>query len=422
MDLLDDLQWRGLIYQTTDIDSLRKLLQHNKITFYEGFDPSCDSLQLGNLLTLITAKRFQIAGHKPIILVGGATGMIGDPSDKKSERKLLNEQTVKNNTKKIASQIKHIFNSFDSKHISNKVKIVNNYDWFKNITFLTFMRDIGKYFSINYLLSREWVKTRLDSGISFAEFGYSLIQAYDYFILNLKYNCQLEIGGSDQWGNIIAGVDLIKNKTHKEVYGLSIPLLLHSDGTKFGKSVQNCIYLDPNKTTPYQMYQYLVNIDDRDIIHFLKQFTFLSIKEIKQYETKIIQNPELREAQKFLAKFIVKLIHGTKAVSKCEKISNALFYGDFQKLTQKELEQGLNDVPTFEIIDHKQINVIDLLVSGNISSSKRQAKEDIINKAITINGKNISDIELQLTKKDCLFNTYLIIRRGKKTYFLGKWI
>ena len=247
-----------------------------------------------------------------------------------------------------------------------------------------------------------------------------MIQAYDYFILNLKYNCQLEIGGSDQWGNIIAGVDLIKNKTHKEVYGLSIPLLLHSDGTKFGKSAQNCIYLDANKTTPYQMYQYLVNIDDRDIIHFLKQFTFLSIKEIKQYETKIIQNPELREAQKFLAKFIVKLIHGTKAVSKCEKISNALFYEDFQKLTQKELEQGLNDVPTFEIINHKQINVIDLLVLGNISSSKRQAKEDILNKAITINGQNISDIELQLTKKDCLFNTYLIIRRGKKTYFLGK--
>jgi len=280
------------------------------------------------------------------------------------------------------------------------------------------MRDTGKHFTVNYLLDREWIKSRLDSGISYAEFGYSLIQAFDYLTLNKKFNCELQIGGSDQWGNIISGVDLIKTKTQKEVHALSIPLLLKSNGTKFGKSENGCIYLDKRKTSAYQMYQYFINTDDKDIIKFLKQFTFLTQEEINIYEKQVNNEPETREAQKTLAKFIVELIHGKTAVLNCEKISNALFYGDFKKLSKLELEEGLNDVPSFQIQNLKEINLIDLLILGKISPSKRQAKEDIENKAISINGEVKSDIDFKLIKSNTLFNKYLIIRRGKKNYFL----
>jgi len=310
---------------------------------------------------------------------------------------------------------------FDFKHPICRAEVVNNYDWFKKINFLDFMRDTGKHFTVNYLLDRDWIKSRLESGISFAEFSYSLIQAFDYLTLNKKFNCELQIGGSDQWGNIVSGVDLIKTKTGKEVHALSIPLLLKSDGTKFGKSENGCIYLDRKRTSPYQMYQYFINTDDKDIIKFLKQFTFLNQEEIKNYEKQVLEEPEKREAQKTLAKFMVELIHDKKDVINCEKISNALFYGDFKKLTKTELEDGLNDVPNFEIKDTKEINLINLLILGNISSSKRQAKEDIENKAISINGEVNSDVNFKLTKSNTLFNKYIIIRRGKRNYFLCKW-
>ncbi len=417
MTLLEDLKWRELIHQTTDINALNKLLETAKITFYLGFDPSADSLHLGNLLPLITARRFQLQGHKPILLAGGATGMVGDPSGKESERSLLDFKTIQSNVSHISKQMSQIFD-FKS---SNKAILVNNYDWFKKINVLDFLRDTGKHFTVNYLLDREWIKSRLESGISFTEFSYSLIQAYDYLVLNQKYGCSLQIGGSDQWGNIISGVDLIKAKTQKEVHALSIPLLLNSDGKKFGKSEQGCIFLDKKKTTAYQMYQYLFNTDDRDVIKFLKEFTFLSKEEINLLEKQVKETPETREAQKVLARSITELIHGKNAVLRCDKISNALFYGDFKKLNKLELEEGLNDVPTFEIKNQKEINLVDLLILGNISSSKRQAREDIQNNAILINNQVFNNIDTIITKSQTLFNQYLIIRKGKRNYFLCKW-
>ena len=417
-DIIEELKWRGLIHQTTDIETLQKLLNSKSVAFYFGCDPSSDSLQIGNFLGLITARRFQLCGHKPILLAGGATGMIGDPGGKKEERNLIDLKTLRYNVEQITKQMGLIF---DFKHPICRAEVVNNYDWFKKINFLDFMRDTGKHFTVNYLLDRDWIKSRLESGISFAEFSYSLIQAFDYLTLNKKFNCELQIGGSDQWGNIVSGVDLIKTKTGKEVHALSIPLLLKSDGTKFGKSENGCIYLDRKRTSPYQMYQYFINTDDKDIIKFLKQFTFLNQEEIRIYEKQVLEEPEKRESQKTLAKFMVELIHGKKDVINCEKISNALFYGDFKKLTKIELEDGLNDVPSFEIKDTKEINLIDLLILGNISPSKRQAKEDIENKAISINGEVKSDVDFKLTKSNTLFNKYIIIRRGKKNYFLCKW-
>ena len=417
-DIIEELKWRGLIHQTTNIETLQKLLNSKSVSFYLGCDPSSDSLQIGNFLALITARRFQLCGHKPILLAGGATGMIGDPGGRKEERNLIDLKTLESNVKQITKQMGLIF---DFKNPICRAEVVNNYDWFKKINFLDFMRDTGKHFTVNYLLDRDWIKSRLESGISFAEFSYSLIQAFDYLTLNKKFNCELEIGGSDQWGNIISGVDLIKTKTGKEVHALSIPLLLKSDGTKFGKSENGCIYLDRTRTSPYAMYQYFINTDDKDIIKFLKQFTFLNQEEIKNYEKQVLEEPEKREAQKTLAKFMVELIHDKKDVINCEKISNALFYGDFKKLTKTELEDGLNDVPNFEIKDTKEINLINLLILGNISSSKRQAKEDIENKAISINGEVNSDVNFKLTKSNTLFNKYIIIRRGKRNYFLCKW-
>ncbi|HZI95846.1 MAG TPA: tyrosine--tRNA ligase, partial [Candidatus Paceibacterota bacterium] len=323
MDILDDLKFRGLINQASNLDGLRKEINKGKISLYCGFDPTADSLHIGNLVPILTLKRLQIAGHQPIALVGGGTGLIGDPSGKKEERVLNPDEVVEKWSNACKTQLEQ-FLDFKSK--DNPALMANNYDWLGKIKAIDFLRDIGKYFTVSYMLAKESVKARLESGISFTEFNYMVLQAYDFLNLFEKYNCKLQIGGSDQWGNITAGIDLIKKKEGGEVYGLTVPLVSKADGTKFGKTETGTIWLDSKKTTPYQFYQFWINADDKDVIQYLKYFTFLSKEEIENLEKKVQKNPEERESQKVLANKVTSLVHGEKISEFAEKISQKLFY------------------------------------------------------------------------------------------------
>ncbi|HDQ16171.1 MAG TPA: tyrosine--tRNA ligase, partial [Bacteroidetes bacterium] len=311
MDILGDLKFRGLINQVSNLDGLREEMNKGKISLYCGFDPTADSLHIGHLLPILTLRRFQETSHQPIALIGGGTGLIGDPSGKKEERMLNPKKTVGKWSQALKSQLEQFL---DFKRKDNPALLVNNYDWLGKIKAIDFLRDIGKYFTVSYMLAKESVKARLESGISFTEFNYMVLQAYDFLCLFEKYNCRLQIGGSDQWGNIIAGIDLIKKKRGKEVYGLTLPLVSKSDGTKFGKTEKGTIWLDAKKTTPYQFYQFWINTDDRDVIQYLKFFTFLSKQEIENLEKEIQKNPEKREAQKALANNVTSLVHGNETV------------------------------------------------------------------------------------------------------------
>ncbi len=416
MNILEDLKFRGLIYQATE--GLPSRLKQGKIVVYAGFDPTAESLHLGNLLQLITLKRFQEYGHTPIILIGTGTALIGDPSGKLKERPLLSEKEVKLRAKKIENQIKKFF---DFKSKINPARLINNYDWLGNLKLVEFLRDIGKWFQVNYMLSKQSIRSRLTTGISFAEFCYMLLQAYDFMVLNKKFNCELQIGGSDQWGNITAGVDLIRKKCKKVVYGLTLPLLVKADGTKFGKTESGNIWLDAKKTSPYQFYQFWINIDDRDVIKLIKYFTFLNKKEILNLQEKVKNQPEKREAQRTLAKLVTELVHGKSASKQAGKISNYLFYGKISQLSKSDLAQIKDTIPTSNI-SGKQLNILDLLVKTGICSSKRQAREDVRNGAICINGKVVGDLHKILFPSDKLFGKYLLVRRGKRKYFLINWI
>ncbi|MGC8651189.1 MAG: tyrosine--tRNA ligase [Minisyncoccia bacterium] len=417
MDILEDLKSRGLIYQATDLEELQKRLKKGKIVLYCGFDPTAPSLHIGNLLHLITLKRFETYGHQPIILIGGGTGLIGDPSGKKEERPLSEVKTVKIWKKKIENQVKNIFQETKS-----EVIFVDNYSWLNKIKTIDFLREIGKYFTIPYMLAKESIRSRLEAGISFTEFSYMLLQAFDFYNLAEKYHCELQIGGSDQWGNITAGVELIKRKLNKEVFGLSSPLVTKSDGAKFGKTASGTIWLDKELTSPYQFYQFWINTDDRDVINYLKFFTFLSLPEIEQLAHKVKIQPEKREAQRILAREATKIIHGEKEAQEAEKISQALFYGQLQSLKLKELETAFKDVPSFVLKEPSPIFLLDLLVKAGISSSKRQAREDIQNKIININGQIFNQIDQKIAFDICFFGKYLVIRKGKKNYYLVSWL
>ncbi|NMB92147.1 MAG: tyrosine--tRNA ligase, partial [Parcubacteria group bacterium] len=326
---------------------------------------------------------------------------------------LLNdEKTVKKWKENIKKQIEKIFDK------SKNIIIIDNYDWLNKEKAISFLRDVGKYFTVPYMLAKESIKIRLEAGISFTEFSYMILQSFDFYNLTKKYNCELQIGGSDQWGNITAGVDFIRKKLNKEVFGLSSPLVVQADGTKFGKTARGAIWLDPQLTSPYQFYQFWINVDDRDVINYLKFFTFLSKTEIENLAQKVKMQPEKREAQKTLAFEVTKIVHGHKEAQEAEKISQALFYNDIKSLNQKELETALQDVPSYILKKAKKISLVDLLVKANISSSKRQAREDIINKSISINGKIMDKIEQIITPSFYLFGKYLVIRRGKKNYHL----
>jgi len=418
MDILDDLKFRGLINQVSNLDGLRKEMNEGKISLYCGFDPTADSLHIGNLLPTLVLKRFQEAGHQPIALVGGGTGLIGDPSGKKEERVLNPDEVVEKWSNAFKAQLEQ-FLDFKSK--DNPALMVNNYDWLGKIKAIDFLRDIGKYFTVSYMLSKESVKARLESGISFTEFNYMVLQAYDFLNLFEKHDCKLQIGGSDQWGNITAGIDLIKKKTEKEVYGLTIPLISKADGTKFGKTETGTIWLDSKKTTPYQFYQFWVNIGDRDVGQHLKYFTFLSKQEIESLEKEVRKNPEGREAQKVLANKVTSLVHGEKIAMFTEKISQKLFYNDIKDFSEEELQMVFENIEIISFQNMKEINLINLLTDVKVCSSKRQAREDVQNGIIFINGNSYKDIQQIIKKSDCFYNKYLVIKKGKKNYYFALW-
>ncbi|MGG6439126.1 tyrosine--tRNA ligase [Saccharococcus caldoxylosilyticus] len=418
MDLLQELEWRGLINQATDMEGLRQLLNEGKVTLYCGFDPTADSLHIGSLLPILTLRRFQLAGHRPIALVGGATGLIGDPSGKKSERTLNPKETVQQWSNRIKEQLAR-FLDFDAKE--NPAKIANNYDWIGSLDVITFLRDVGKNFGLNYMLAKESVQSRIETGISFTEFSYMILQAFDFLKLYQTENCRLQIGGSDQWGNITAGLELIrKTEGEAKAFGLTIPLVTKADGTKFGKTESGTIWLDKEKTSPYEFYQFWINTDDRDVIKYLKYFTFLSKDEIEELERKLQEAPEQRAAQKALAEEMTKLVHGEDALKQAIRISEALFSGSVSELSAEEIEQGFKDVPSFEY-EGEEVPLVELLVMAKIVPSKRQAREDIANGAIYVNGKRVQDINAIIAKENRIEGRFTVIRRGKKKYYLIRY-
>ncbi|WP_026676606.1 tyrosine--tRNA ligase [Fictibacillus gelatini] len=416
MSILQELESRGLINQITDREGLEKQLNEGKVTFYCGFDPTADSLHIGHLLVITTMRRMQQAGHQPIALVGGGTGLIGDPSGKKSERTLNEQHVVEQWSDRIKDQLSR-FLDFEAK--DNPAVIANNYDWIGKLNVISFLRDIGKNFPLNYMLAKESVESRLEAGISFTEFSYMILQSYDFLQLYQQKGCKLQIGGSDQWGNITAGMELIRKTGEEEkAFGLTIPLVTKSDGTKFGKTEGGTIWLDAEKTTPYEFYQFWINTDDRDVVKFLKYFTFLSDEEIAELEEKVKSEPENRAAQKMLAEEVTKLVHGEEALKQALKITEALFSGQLSDLTAAEIEQGFKDVPSFTMETKEEIGLVDLLVASKVSPSKRQAREDISNGAIYINGERCQDLNKAIGAEDRIEDRFVIIRRGKKKYFL----
>ena len=407
MTLFEELQWRGLIKDVAGEDIADKL-NNEKITFYWGTDPTADSLHLGHYSSLVTAKRLAKAGHNPILLCGGATGLIGDPRPT-AEREIISTEKLNQNLEGIKNQVLKIFDG--------KAEVVNNYDWFKGYEFTDVLRDIGKYINVNYMLDKDIIRRRLDSGITFAEFSYMLIQGYDFLWLYQNKNCIMQVEGSDQWGNITTGLDLIKKKIGKDAYAFTMPLILDKYGNKFGKSEGNALWLDRNKTSSYELYQYLINVDDEMVIHYLKVFTFLSREEIEELERKNNENPHLREAHKALAREIITDLHGSEAYEEAVRISESLFSGDIKLFTESQINDAFKGLEPFKISE--DVNVIDLLINGGVCSSKREAREFISNGSISLNGDKVIDLEYVVTKDNCLCSKYVIIRRGKKKYYIG---
>ena len=400
MTLFEDLKWRGLI-QDISSSELENKLNNEKLTFYIGTDPTADSMHIGHFSSFLIATRLKNYGHHPILLIGGATGQIGDPKPTK-ERAMITKEEVAKNVKGLTKQAETIFGC----------ETVNNYDWCKDINFIDFLRDYGKFFNINYMLDKDIVKRRLDKGITYTEFSYMIMQALDYLHLYQEKNVTLQVAGSDQWGNITAGIELIRKKTGEEVYGMTMPLVTDSNGVKFGKTEGNAIWLDRNKTTPYELYQFLINTEDAIVIDYLKKLTFLSKSEIEEIAKKHQDCPEKRYAQEILTKEIITFIHGEDAYTEAKNISNALFSGDIKNLTDKQVEEAFKNFPKIKIT--KEEPLINILVNNKIASSKREAREFLSNNAISINGDIVNDENYLLTND----KKYNILRRGKKKYFV----
>lgn len=413
-DLFQELKERGLVYQTTDEDALVKHLNEESVKLYVGFDPTADSLHIGHLLPILMLRRFQQHGHVPIALVGGGTGMIGDPSFKDQERQLNTLETVQNWSQSIKNQLSR-FIDFDNEE--NPAIIANNYEWLGKLSMIDFLRDVGKNFTINYMMSKESVKRRIETGISYTEFAYQLLQAYDFLKLYDNYGCLLQLGGSDQWGNITSGIELMRRERDVQGFALTMPLITKADGTKFGKSEGNAVWLDAEKTTPYEFYQFWINTDDRDVIKFLKYFTFLSLDEIAEIEKEFTAAPETRVAQKALAKEVTTLVHGKEAYEQAVHISQALFSGNIKELSVSEIKQGFKGVPSYTIPQDADLKLLEVLVASGLVQSKRQAREDLQNGAIYINGERVQDLEYQLSDVDKI-GDMVVLRRGKKKYFL----
>ncbi|HCW8373491.1 TPA: tyrosine--tRNA ligase [Staphylococcus aureus] len=412
--LIEDLKWRGLIYQQTDEQGIEDLLNKEQVTLYCGADPTADSLHIGHLLPFLTLRRFQEHGHRPIVLIGGGTGMIGDPSGKSEERVLQTEEQVDKNIEGISKQMHNIF-EFGTDH---GAVLVNNRDWLGQISLISFLRDYGKHVGVNYMLGKDSIQSRLEHGISYTEFTYTILQAIDFGHLNRELNCKIQVGGSDQWGNITSGIELMRRMYGQtDAYGLTIPLVTKSDGKKFGKSESGAVWLDAEKTSPYEFYQFWINQSDEDVIKFLKYFTFLEKEEIDRLEQSKNEAPHLREAQKTLAEEVTKFIHGEDALNDAIRISQALFSGDLKSLSAKELKDGFKDVPQVTL-SNDTTNIVEVLIETGISPSKRQAREDVNNGAIYINGERQQDVNYALAPEDKIDGEFTIIRRGKKKYFM----
>ena len=409
MKLYDELKWRGLLKDVSSPE-LENKLNNESVTFYWGTDPTADSLHLGHYSSLLTAKRLSNYGHHPILLVGGATGLIGDPRPT-AEREIMNKDVLKNNLEGIKKQVDKIFDG--------KAEIVNNYDWIKDMNYIDFLRDVGKYINVNYMLAKDIINRRLETGITYAEFSYTLIQGYDFLHLFEEKNCILQAEGSDQWGNITTGLDLIKKKTGKDAYGFTMPLVLDSHGNKFGKSEGNALWLDINKTSSYDLYQYLINTEDSMCESYLKIFTFLNPEEIMELMNKHNENPHLRLAQKTLAKEIITDLHGKEEYEKAEKISQVLFSGKVNELTSNEIEIAFKGFPVYNI--NERLNIVDILVKYEICSSKREAREFITTGSISINGNKITELDYIIDNNTTIDSKYVVIRKGKKKYFILKY-
>lgn len=404
MTLYEELKWRGLIQDISSPDLIDKL-NNGGLTFYIGTDPTADSMHIGHYSSFLISKRLAKAGHHPILLVGGATGLIGDPKPT-AERPMISKEAVEHNFKGLKKQAEEIFG----------FEVVNNYDWTKDINVIDFLRDYGKYFNINYMLAKDKVKSRLESGITYAEFSYMILQALDFMHLYEERGCTLQVAGSDQWGNITAGIELVRKKLDKEIYGMVMPLVTDSNGVKFGKTEGNALWLDKNKTSSYELYQYLINLEDSMIIEYLKKLTFLSKEEIEEIEKRHNENPGLREAHKILAREVITDIHGKEEYEKALKLSQVLFSGDIKELTSKEIEEVFKGVPTYETEPGKTL--IDILVESHAASSKREAREFINNGAISINGDVVKDENCLIDNSKAIDDKYITIRRGKKKYYL----
>ncbi|MCY1586412.1 tyrosine--tRNA ligase [Staphylococcus pettenkoferi] len=412
--LIEELKWRGLIYQQTDEAGIEELLNKEQVTLYCGADPTADSLHIGHLLPFLTLRRFQEHGHRPIVLIGGGTGMIGDPSGKSEERTLQTEEQVQHNVEGISQQMHRLFEFGTEKG----AVLVNNKDWLSQISLIDFLRDYGKHVGVNYMLGKDSIQTRLENGISYTEFTYTILQAIDFGHLNRELNCKVQVGGSDQWGNITSGIELMRRMYGQtEAYGLTIPLVVKADGKKFGKTEGGSVWLDPEKTSPYEFYQFWINTTDDDVIKFLKYFTFLDQDEIAKLEQSLEEAPHLREAQKALAENVTRFIHGQEALDDAIRISQALFSGDLKSLSADELRAGFKDVPQVTL-SNDTTNLVEAIVETGISSSKRQAREDISNGAIYINGEREQDLKYELSDEDKIEGEFTILRRGKKKYFM----
>ncbi|HEP1840045.1 TPA: tyrosine--tRNA ligase [Streptococcus suis] len=413
MNIFEELKARGLVFQTTDEEALVKALTEGQVSYYTGYDPTADSLHLGHLVAILTSRRLQLAGHKPYALVGGATGLIGDPSFKDAERSLQTKDTVDGWVDKIQGQLSRFL---DFENGDNKAEMVNNYDWFSDISFIDFLRDVGKYYTVNYMMSKDSVKKRIETGISYTEFAYQIMQGYDFYELNDKHNVTLQIGGSDQWGNMTAGTELLRRKADKSGHVMTVPLITDSTGKKFGKSEGNAVWLDADKTSPYEMYQFWLNVMDDDAVRFLKIFTFLSLDEIAEIEKQFDAARHERLAQKILAREVVTLVHGEEAYNQALNITEQLFAGNIKNLSAKELKQGLSNVPNYAVQAEDNLNIVELLVTSGIVTSKRQAREDVQNGAIYINGERVQDLDYTLSDSDKIDGELTVIRRGKKKY------
>jgi tyrosyl-tRNA synthetase len=420
MNILEELQWRGLLADCTDTQELTKRVSAGPITVYCGFDPTADSLHIGSLVPLLALRRFQLLGHHPIPLAGGATGSIGDPSGKTQERQLLTKEVLDHNIAKVKVQLRRLLD-FDT--ATNPARLLDNAAWTAPVSFLDFLRDIGKHFSVNQMVAKESVRARMEDrevGISYTEFSYMLLQAFDFYVLCRDSNCELQIGGSDQWGNITAGIDLTRRKLGRTVHGLTLPLIMNADGTKFGKTVAGSVWLDPTRTSVYKFYQFWIRTDDRDVVRYLKYFTFLSQDEIAALEKQHTEDPGVRAAHKALAKAVTDLVHGPSVTTEAIRASEILFGGDPAGISEATFSEIVGEVPTKEIgkaeLDGAGKPLVELLVHSGLSSGKGQARKDIEGGGAYVNNIREARFQRTVTAKDLLFGKHLLLRKGKRNY------